>query len=315
MCFFRAYTAFGDIVNSARDIPEFLQQHQLPLAYEQQIHGYFRPLAERLAHSSKVQEQPLVVGINGCQGSGKSTLAQALAWLLKQDHQLSSCVLSLDDFYLTQAERHQLDLDVHPLLAQRGVPGTHDTQMATQLLKRLKSGQCPLDIPVFNKADDERAPTEQWQQIKIAPSIIIIEGWCLGVPPQNFLELIEPVNDLEKKEDRDGIWRHFVNTQLQQHYQPLFALIDTTIMLQAPSFDCVFQWRTEQEEKLKAQLGAVKDQPNMEHSGLMDSPQIHQFIQHFQRLTQHALATMPEQVEHLIVLDEQRNIEAMTHSR
>jgi len=314
MSILRPPTAFGAPVNSVLDISDFLARYQLPRSYELQIHDHFRPLAKRLAQTAARQAQPLIVGINGCQGSGKSTLAQALAWLLKQELQLSSCVLSLDDFYLTQAERHQLDLDVHPLLAQRGVPGTHDTRMATDLLKRLKSGHCPLVIPVFNKADDERAPPEQWQPIKNPQDIIIIEGWCLGVPPQNFLELIEPVNDMERQEDRDGIWRHYVNSQLQQHYQPLFALIDTTIMLQAPSFDCVFQWRLEQEEKLRGELKGTKNQQDSEHPELMNADQIQQFIQQFQRLTQHALATLPDQVEHLIVLDERRNIKSMTHS-
>ena len=297
------------------DLTEFLEQHQLPPLYAQQIRQHFRPLAERLSHNQKVQAQPLVIGINGCQGSGKSTLASALSWLFKQEHQLNSCVLSLDDFYLSQAERHQLDLDVHPLLAQRGVPGTHDIHMAIGLLSRLKHGQCPLDIPTFNKADDERAPKEQWQHIQSAPDIILIEGWCLGVGAQNFLELIEPVNEMERNEDRDGIWRHYVNSQLQQHYPKLFALIDTTVMLQAPSFNCVYRWRLEQEEKLRSKLQSQKDQLGIEHSGLMSSDQIKRFIQPFQRLTQHALATLPGQVDHLIVLDEERNIKAMPHSK
>lgn len=300
--------------SSALNLSELLERHQLPSSYEQQINEYFRPLAKRLIDGHKVQGEPLVIGINGCQGSGKSTLAQVLAWLFKQTHQLNSCVISLDDFYLTQAERHELDLDVHPLLAQRGVPGTHDTHMATQLLTRLKEGQAPLDIPTFSKADDERAPIEQWQRIKTPPDIIILEGWCLGVAAQNFLELIDPVNELERIEDRDGVWRHYVNTQLQQHYPSLFALIDTTIMLQAPSFGCVYQWRLEQEEKLRQELNNRNDQQGIEHSGLMNADQVNRFIQPFQRLTQHALATLPEQVEHLIVLDEQRNIKAMSQS-
>lgn len=268
---------------------------------------HFRPLAERIALQAEPLNHPLVVGINGCQGSGKSTLAQALAWLLKHEHQASSCIMSLDDFYLTQAERQQLDLDVHPLLAQRGVPGTHDTRMATRLLSLLKDGQCPVDIPRFSKADDERAPADQWQRVSTTPDIVILEGWCLGVGAQNFLDLIEPINDLERQEDRDGIWRHFVNTQLQQHYQPLFKLIDSMTMLKAPSFDCVHRWRVEQEEKLRGSLSADDGR-----SGLMTSEQIGRFIQHFQRLTEHALETLPETVDCLLELDQQRHITRCT---
>ena len=35
-------------------------------------------------------------------------------------------VLSIDDFYLSKAKRKRLAASVHPLLAIRGVPGTHD---------------------------------------------------------------------------------------------------------------------------------------------------------------------------------------------
>src|SRR5690606_33559805 len=57
-----------------------------------------------------------LIGVAGAQGSGKTTLARAAARRLGAAH------LSLDDVYLTQAERAQMGRSVHPLFAVRGPP-------------------------------------------------------------------------------------------------------------------------------------------------------------------------------------------------
>ena len=43
--------------------------------------------------------------LNGCQGSGKTTLSDYLCTALREDYGLGAVALSLDDFYLTRAER------------------------------------------------------------------------------------------------------------------------------------------------------------------------------------------------------------------
>ncbi len=63
--------------------------------------------------------------ISGAQGCGKSTLAAVLVSMLQQ-HGLQVAAVSLDDYYLAKSQRQQLAHQVHPWLAQRGVPGTHD---------------------------------------------------------------------------------------------------------------------------------------------------------------------------------------------
>ena len=60
--------------------------------------------------------------MNGAQGSGKSTLARFLQLYLEKLYGLSVVILSLDDLYLTRAERIALAEEVHPLLETRGVP-------------------------------------------------------------------------------------------------------------------------------------------------------------------------------------------------
>jgi pantothenate kinase-related protein Tda10 len=78
-------------------------------------------------------------------------------------------------------------------------------------------------------------------------------------------------------------------------------------MLCAPSFDCVFEWRREQECKLAATLSP-------EQAGkLMDDDALRRFIQHFERITRSSLKELPHKVNHLFILDEQRQIKAYSH--
>ena len=81
---------------------------------------------------------PFLLGVNGAQGTGKSTLADYLKLALESSSDINVAVLSIDDFYLTKAERTRLAAEVHPLLETRGVPGTHDTAMIAATLDALR---------------------------------------------------------------------------------------------------------------------------------------------------------------------------------
>ena len=116
-----------------------------------------------------------------------------------------------------------------------------------------------------------------------------------------MLELIEPVNELEANEDPEGNWRHYVNTQLQLDYRNLFDRFDVKLMLKAPSFQCVFDWRLEQENKLRERVGN-------EGTGLMSAEAIQRFIQHYQRITEHNLEVLPELCDWVLLLDKYRRI-------
>ena len=240
-----------------------------------------------------------MVAVNGSQGSGKSTLCDYLREYLENQHQLATLSLSLDDFYLTSPQRRQLAIDVHPLLATRGVPGIHDMGLLQRTLEALLGGE-PVRIPRFDKAVDDRVPDSEWQSVAAGTRVILLEGWCLGATAQSVDDLAEPVNELERREDGDGRWRNYVNTILSERFSAVYQRVDQWVMLQAPSFDCVYRWRLEQEQK----LGKVSD-----GEGVMDSGQVARFIQHYQRLTEHCLKTLPDRVNHLYRLDEGRTVE------
>jgi D-glycerate 3-kinase len=158
-------------------------------------------------------------------------------------------------------------------------------------------------IPRFNKARDDRQLRSRWDDVEGRFDLILLEGWCLGVRPQATTDLLRPVNALERDEDPDAFWRDFVNSALATDYLPVYEGVDHWVMLQAPSFECVYRWRLEQEHKLtRSSSGSA--------SAVMSDNQVARFVQHYQRLTQHCLATLPPLVDYLYTLDEQRLITA-----
>lgn len=287
---------------SPKLIDEFIKKHQLPSAYAAQIQHWFAGLAAELLVHQKNAHRPFLVGIHGAQGSGKTTLAACLSYLLSEAYQCQAIYLSLDDFYLTQADRQQLAQTVHPLLATRGVPGTHDISLLHQTLQALLSGHLPVAIPKFNKASDDRIAEADWPEVSQQPDIIILEGWCLGALPQTDEALQSSVNLLEQTEDPQAIWRQYVNQQLAGDYQDLFAMIDYWLMLQAPGFDCIYQWRRQQEQLLAASVDTTRQM------AIMNDQDLARFIQFYQRLTEHCLQQLPSRMDTVLTLNTEQQI-------
>lgn len=226
----------------------------------------------------KVQDRPPLIGISGCQGSGKTTLGRALAQRFGAVH------LSLDDLYRTQDQRRSLAHDIHPLCAVRGAPGSHDLDLGRAVIEALSTARPSTQtaLPAFDKLADERLPNDQWPVFVGRPTAILIDGWCLGALPIAAPQLALPVNGLEAEEDRQGLWRGWWNGQLSGPYSLWHAHFDKILMLAAPSFDIVLNWRCQQEAGL---LGLAPQDLSSERRTA-----IARFIAHYQRLTEHMLA-------------------------
>lgn len=248
------------------------------------------------------RRKPLVIGICGSQGSGKSTVCETLTNRLSQSG-VSVANLSLDDLYLPLAERVRLSEQVHPLLRTRGVPGTHDVALGMVTLDALSRTQT-VRLPRFDKASDDRRPPWDWDTVAGPAQLVLFEGWCVGARPQSEAALLQPVNELEATEDVDGRWRRYVNGSLAGIYVPLFARIDLLVLLAAPSFDVVLKWRTQQERALRAQV----QQAGGSTRGVMSDAAVARFIQHYERLTRHTLAEMPERADLVIRLADDRSV-------
>src|SRR4051794_17361066 len=219
----------------------------------------------------------ILVGLCGSQASGKSTTAGRLAERLGLLG-ARTLVFSIDDFYLTLRERRELARTVHPLLATRGVPGTHDVALMAETILALLQAQpgSVTALPRFDKASDDRVPRDAWPDFEGRSDVVILEGWCVGARPQAEAALLEPVNALEAIEDADGRWRRYANACVGD-YAAFFAGLDLRLMLRAPSFACVHGWRAEQEAGLKRDSRSARP--------AMSDAELARFIAHYERLT------------------------------
>ena len=213
------------------------------------------------------------VGLSGGQGAGKSTLAALIAQAAALAGR-TAAVCSLDDFYLAKGVRLQLARTVHPLLATRGPPGTHDLALALAVLDDVLAGRSTR-LPRFDKGRDEPCPRSHWP---VAESVdtLIFEGWCLGVEPQPEAMLRSPVNQLEAEEDRDGRWRAYVNAACAR-YVRLWQRVDWWIYIEVPDMGAVRRWRMAQERS-----NVPEAAPHLR----MSEAQLDRFIAHYERLTQ-----------------------------
>ena len=219
-----------------------------------------------------------LIGISGAQGSGKTTLARAAA------EALGAARLSLDDAYLTHADRRRLARDVHPLFITRGPPGTHDLDLLSRAVDALR-GAGPDDrtpLPAFDKLEDDRRPEADWPLFEGRPRAILIDGWLLGAAPLDAAALAAPVNALERDEDPQGIWRRAANARLAAAQPVLTHAFDAVLMLQAPSFERVLDWRCEQQAGL---LGLAPGSLPADERARLE-----RFVAHFERITRHMLA-------------------------
>ncbi|RLU00342.1 hypothetical protein [Ketobacter sp.] len=291
-----------------------IRQEHLPDDFLTTVADYFYPLALRLRDLQHARGRPVIIGVNGAQGTGKSTLALFLETLLNQHLDCPCARFSLDDIYLTRAEREANAKAIHPLLLTRGVPGTHDVALGNRVIDELLAAgpDNVVPIPAFDKARDDRAPMADWPLHRGSVSIILLEGWCVAALPEaDPQQLQTPVNTLEAQEDPDGHWRRFVNQQLAEPYQRLFGRLDYLVMLKAPSMECILEWRTLQEQKLAEKT--AMHQNGASAAGIMSPQQIKRFIMHYERLTRVMLAEMPQRADSLYVIDEQHRIKGVQH--
>lgn len=243
-------------------------------------------------------DAPFILGVCGAQGSGKSTLADGLATRLTA-RGLRAASLSIDDLYLSHQARQELAAEVHPLFATRGPPGTHDVALGLSILDDVKAAR-PVILPSFDKALDDPTPREAWRSLDEPLDVLIFEGWCVGARPQAEHQLIAPANALEARADPQAVWRRCANAVLGGGYAALFNRIDRLVLLAAPGFEVVHRWRLQQEGALRLRSpGGAR---------LMDADQIAVFIQHYERLTRHILATMPAYADLVLPLDEARGL-------
>ena len=223
--------------------------------------------------------------------------------MLTEGYGLNVVNLSIDDVYLTRAERLGLGETVHPLCAIRGVPGTHDVSLTQRLFDDLLTAG-PGDvvpIPRFDKAIDDRVPEERWERAVGPVDLVFFEGWCVGCTV--LPEWTGPYNNREAREDAEGRWAKWSDSHLSTDYQRLFGRLDFMLMLRVPSMETVRRGRWLQEQKLWAHHEAVaSDLKTL--TGLMTKEEVMDYVALFERHTEHMLASLPDYCEVLVSRDD-----------
>ncbi len=269
----------------------FIQQEGLNDIFRRNVTEYFNAYAHRLAQLAEASSRPVIVGLNGAQGSGKSTLSQYLSQMMPMQFGVNCHVLSIDDFYLSKAKRKKLAASVHPLLAIRGVPGTHDVpRLLDALAGFIEPAVQSVTVPIFDKLKDDRTRRMHKIQKSAKPTIVLFEGWCVGIPAQRQLALSVPASSFEFSNDNNGVWRSYVNERLGADYADVFKLLDRLSMLKPPCFEAVYDWRVDQEIRLVARR---RQEFSSESIRGMSVKEVGEFVENFRRLTCHALEVLP----------------------
>ena len=95
-----------------------------------------------------------------------------------------------------------------------------------------------------------------------------------------------------------------MNQKLATDYQELFRQLDMLVMLKAPGFDNVLAWRLQQEEKLAAGNAGRKN------NKIMNSTELRRFISHYERLTRHAIDSLPATADIVFQLNADQTVQA-----
>lgn len=204
---------------------------------------------------------PLVLGISGPQGSGKLYLADHILLHLNTRYpQLTSVGILIDDFYLTNAEQRKVSAEAkkedNQVLQGRGLPGTHDLDLALNIMDQLCSGKAPVLVPIYDKSafggEGDRLPETQWQKIDKPVDVVVFEGWFNGyksIDPEIFPTIY-------LSQDPSGIvQRHRlyhleeINLRLRA-YEELWRRFNYFVYLKTDKLDNVYRWRLEQEAHL-----------------------------------------------------------------
>ena len=264
---------------------------------------FYLPLSKWIYSVYQKDKKTKIIGLSGGQGAGKSTITSILKLIFKKKYSLDLCVFSIDDFYRTKSERIKMSKTIHPLFLTRGVPGTHDIKLLSNIIQKLKKKNFKtVLVPKFDKSKDDRFKKTKWQKIKTSPQIIILEGWCVGATQQKKSELTRPANKIEKEFDNKLIWRNKVNNLLKYEYKRLFKKIDKLVYLKVPDFNHIFKWRFAQEQKLKLTSKSKRT---------MSKIQIKEFIMFYERITKHMMKNYSKISDLTIFLDKNHRSKKM----
>ena len=214
-----------------------------------QLEKLWLPTALELAEARQKSNRTIIQGILGGQGTGKSTLCIILKLILNYlGFEVAS--LSIDDLYLTHAERQELKRQ-DPRLIWRGPPGTHDVALGLKVIEQClqEDSEAEILMPRFDKSAWNGSGDRISPEAITKPDILLFEGWFVGVKPVPETCFDNPPAPIVTAED---VQFAKDNNQRLQAYLPLWEKLDRLIVLYPEDYRLSKQWRKEAEHKMIA---------------------------------------------------------------
>ncbi len=210
------------------------------------------PIVSHIASYLSSNPEPVLLGISGLPGSGKSTLGKVLEKAFQLNN-ITSSVISLDDFYLPSSELN-IAMKDNPWNVSRGLPGSHsleDIQNTIDLFR--KSGE--VKAPVFDKSlRNGLGDRSGWMSSR--SQVLVIEGWFIGCKP---LQPCQNINNFVSIDqvllDEEIIYRSKVQ-KLLKLYVPIWDQFYKLFHLKAKDFLYTMSWKTEQENNMLLTKGS-----------------------------------------------------------
>lgn len=136
--------------------------------------------------------------------------------------------MSIDDFYYTDKDK----------LINRGNPGTHDMKLIKHVFHKLLAFE-HVSIPRFDKSTQTRS----YHLVTEQPSLVILEGWCVG-----FTSFPIVIDDPSVQD---------INIELKRNYNNFWEelALDLFIIMFPFSLEWIPSWRQEQELNTKKTCG------------------------------------------------------------
>ena len=250
-----------ELMNLGKESPYFTHLSGEAIAFcqslsikdRQRVLNYFEklwlPVALNLVTARNILDRTLIQGILGGQGVGKTTLCNVLKLIINYLG-FSVATLSIDDLYLTYAERQALQKQ-DPRSIWRGPPGTHDVNLGLEIIERClaEDNSSKILIPRFDKSAFNGAGDRTQPEAITKPDILLFEGWFVGVQPITEDCFVNPPAPISTCED---IQFAKDNNQRLKAYLPLWQKLDSLIVLYPEDYRLSKQWRREAEQKMIA---------------------------------------------------------------
>lgn len=162
------------------------------------------------------------------------------------------------------------------MLQGRGPPGTHDLPLLADVLRTLRArppSRCnPLFLPTFDKSqhggEGDRGPLVP---LKEKLDVFVLEGWSLGYGPLPEAKAHERWAEGKTASTHEFSSIQTLNANLAEVESRIGALFNCHVCITPLDFNFVYEWRTEQEHRMKEKNGG---------KGMSDE-QVRQFVDRY----------------------------------